>query len=46
MKRDRFTPDEVIIKYKQSVVDGKPKSQFSLPSSHYPKAFNFKRADA
>ena len=26
LKRDRFAPDEVIIKYKQSVVDGKPKS--------------------
>lgn len=46
MKRDRFTPDEVIIRYRQSVVDGRPKSQFSLPTSYYPKAFNFKNDDA
>lgn len=48
LKRDRFAPDEVIIKFRQGKSeDGtRPQSYFIYPSSkYYPKNFNTKTAD-
>lgn len=48
LKRDRFAPDEVIIKFRQNKSeDGtRPQSYFIYPSAkHYPKNFNTKTAD-
>lgn len=48
LKRDRFDPDEVIIKFRQKKSeDGtRPQSQFVFPQNHYPRGFNFNKSSA